>query len=876
MKRKFLTLVLLTIFMGCQGLSAFGYEYNYNRNINANYNSNMNSNLYSNINTNNNMNTNQNQSMINNNQTQSGVGQNSLQTGNRRFWNFSKSGNFDNSNYYDENAIYLQDKEQNAFSNNYQNLSTNIKYANLSQIEKLFNGDEVDYTKEPLMQIGYDFFSAPISNNVSTAGKYDDTYKFSIGEKISAYLYGDSVDVVAISGSQLLSPVVQTEVDSKGNIFIQGIGVVQAENKTIREVESAINKIASSKYNNLKIKLNVATGQDFSVFVYGHVNKPGKVVINNNSSILDALSAAGGVKKSGTLRKISYTNGKKTREVDLYKTLFTGSGDDIILRPNDKIFVGGIGNVVALKNGVEVPGIYEAKDGETLQKLISYAGGLLPGTQQNEVVLTSLDMKTLERSAKNISWTEANHTKLKTGDVVEFKEIYNSAENTVTIQGNIKHPATYAYKQGMRLSDILKDEKELLEETFITQAVIRRVSGKDNTIETIPVFLKEFFAGLNDPLLQPRDVINIYKNTNTEFVDIFGCISTPKHLTYVDDMRLDDVLTDIQFIESNIEEDKNEKDVSYKRGENNVLMGGTTNSSRVISAENVAVEITGKDDSTQVYYLYDIMINGNTMKNIILMPGDKVFFRTLRDNETIKNVKVSGFVKHPGVFRFVEGKRLIDMITMADGLTEDSDLRGIVFIRKNIQTKQVDLAQKNNDRDISLLEGRLASGYKQTDTAMEAKSNMITMLKQEQRDYKTKYTGQIALNIKNNDITKIKDIDNIEVQDGDEIYVPRMSNHVCVLGEVYNEQSFVYRNGMKVKGYIREVGGYTPNAARFRLYKVGVNGRAVKVHGWTKVAQGDTIVVPRKIAGNDWLTPVCDTLKGIASIMSTALVVTKW
>ena len=258
------------------------------------------------------------------------------------------------------------------------------------------------------------------------------------------------------------------------------------------------------------------------------------------------------------------------------------------------------------------------------------------------------------------------------------------------------------------------------------------------------------------------------------------------------------------------------------------------------------------------------------------MPGDKIFFRTLRSNETIKNVKVSGFVTHPGVFRFVEGKRLVDMITMADGLTKDADLRGTVFVRKNLQAKQVYLARKNNERDISLLEGRLASGYKQTDSSMEAKANMISMLKEEKNDYRSKYTGQIALNIKSNNLGKVRDIDNIEVQDGDEIYIPRMSNHVSVLGEVYNEQSFVYRHGMTVKGYIKEVGGYTPNAARFRVYKVGVNGRAVKAHGWTKIAQGDTIVVPRKIAGNDWLTPLCDTLKGLASIVATAFVVTRW
>ena len=61
---------------------------------------------------------------------------------------------------------------------------------------------------------------------------------------------------------------------------------------------------------------------------------------------------------------------------------------------------------------------------------------------------------------------------------------------------------------------------------------------------------------------------------------------------------------------------------------------------------------------------------------------------------------------------------------------------------------------------------------------------MIGMLKQDQKEFKNKYTGQIALNIKNNNLSKIKDSDNIEVQDGDEIYIPRMTNHVSVIGEV--------------------------------------------------------------------------------------------
>ena len=769
-----------------------------------------------------------------------------------------------------------------AFSNNYQNSadSSNLQQYQLSPIEELFNGKELDVTGKPLLQAGYDLFSSTTSSVNGTTGKFDNNYRLNIGEKVNVYLYGDSVDVMAISGANLLNPSTKTEIDSKGNLFVQGIGIVPAENKTISEVENAINRLAAQKYKSLKVRLTVAAGQDFSVFVYGQVNRPGKVLVGNNSSVFDALNAAGGVKKTGTLRNISYTSNGKTRQVDLYKTLFTASDDNIILRPNDKIFVDKIGNVVAIKNGVTVPGIYEIKEGENLQKAINYAGGLLPATQVTEVTLTSFDTKTRQKSADNISWTEAKNTKLHSGDAVEFRELYNNAENIVTIQGNVKHPTTYAYKEGMRLSDILKSEDELLEETFINQAVIRRVSGKDNSIETIPVFLKEFFAGMNDPILQPKDIINVYKNTNSTFVDVYGCVNIPKHLTYTEKMTLNDVMTDIQFLESDIKDtDEKEAEVSFKGSveENGVqLEAGTTNSNKLIPAENVAVEITGADGTTQLYYLYDIMINSDRIKSISILPEDKIFFRTLRGNEVMKTVKVSGFVKHPGVYTFVEGKNLVDMINMAGGLTKEADLRGIVFKRTNLQGKQAELARKNNERDIKLLEGRMASAYKPTEGDQQNKLDLINMLKTDEQSINKQYNGQIALNIKSNDLDKIRDLDNIEVQDGDDIYIPRTSNHVSVIGEVYNEQSFVFKKGANAKYYIKEVGGYTPNANKFRLYKVSVNGRAEKISNGSSIEPGDTIVVPRRVAGNDWITPVCDTLKGIASIIVMAFAINKW
>lgn len=766
---------------------------------------------------------------------------------------------------------------EDAFENNYQAEARENSFKSLSPIEKLFNNSDSAKADKIIRQVGYDIFSSSGGQGQS-AGKFGNSYKLNVGEKVNVYLYGDSVDIMAISGANLLNPMTKTEVDSKGDIFIQGIGVVKAENRTLGEVENSINSLAAQKYKSLKVKLTVSTGNEFSVFVYGQVNRPGKVVIGNNSTIIDALGAAGGVKKTGTLRNIQYTTGSKVKSVDLYKAIFMGNDNNIVLRANDKIFVDSIGKVVAFKNGVSTPGIYEVANNENLEQLIKYAGGLLPVTQTTSVTMTRLDNKTNERVAMNLSWANAKTTVLQSGDTVEFRKLYNEVENVVTIQGNIKHPATFAYKEGMRLSDILRSEYELLEETFINQAVIRRVSGQDNQITTIPVFLQEFFSGMNDPVLQPRDIISVYKNTNSQFVDVYGCINMPKHLTYKPNMTLKDVLTDIQFIESDMAQN-HESAVNYKHEpqQGEVRLNATTqNANRLIPTENVAVEITSPSGDTQLYYLYDIMINSDRIKNIVISPEDKIFFRTLRGNEVMKTVKISGFVKHPGVYSFVEGKKLTDIIETAGGLTSDAELRGIVFTRASLRNKQIDIALKNNDKDIQMLKGRVAGGFKQDKDDKQTKLDLINILENSEEEIVKNYTGQISLNIEKNDIKSISNADNLSVQDGDDIYIPRISNHVTVMGEVYNEQAFVYKKGTKAKYYIKKVGGYTPNANKFRTYKVSVNGRAKKIGKNAKIEPGDTIIVPRKIAGNDWIAPVCSALQGFGSLFVMIFGISKW
>lgn len=766
-----------------------------------------------------------------------------------------------------------------------------LKDQNQSPIEKIFSSDinkmqagSSDVNTVILKQIGYDFFQ-----NVSTSGmgKYDGTYKLNIGEKVKVYLWGDSVDVLSLNGSSLISPVADAQVDSQGNLFVPGIGETKADGYSVADVEKSLQTMASRKFSNIKVRISVSDQSDFAVFVYGYVNKPGKVAVGHNSSIIEALAAAGGVNKSGSLRSITYTSSSgQKQKVDLYETIFRGKDSNIRLRPNDRIFVGNIGSVIAIKNGVKIPGIYELSPSENIWNILSYAGGLLPSTDKNVLNIRTYNSQTGERISKDINKDAFASTKLSNGDIVEFRELYGKAENFITLEGNVKQPAIFEYKEGMKLSDILKDKNDLQEETFIYQAVIKRIDGDGQQVKVIPVSLEDFFNGGNNPSLEPRDVITVYKSTNTNFIEVYGCIDRPKQIPYTENLTLKDVLADIQFIVSS-NSDANIKDVNNNEelpteepaadSENTKMAIAASTSSVLLPSSNVAVEITDKDQNTKTYYLYDIFIQTDQTKSIKINPYDKIMFRPLRENEIIKTVKVSGFVNKPGVYRFVEGKKLVDMIEQAGGLDDEADLRGIVFTRASLANKSRKMVEEKNMKDIKLIQGQMASNLRPTQDDTEARMQMMKDIEEDNQNISSQLFGRIALDIKNNDLSKIKKDQNIEIQDGDEIFIPKESNHVTVIGEVYNETSFLYKDGKKAGYYIKMGGGYTPNARRTKIYKIGVNGRAKRTHLLTSnsIEPGDTIVIPRKIRGNDWIDMVTKSLQTIVGMLSSVFILAK-
>ncbi|HWT77270.1 MAG TPA: SLBB domain-containing protein, partial [Candidatus Methylomirabilis sp.] len=253
-------------------------------------------------------------------------------------------------------------------------------------------------------------------------------------------------------------------------------------------------------------------------YVIGEVVRPGTYTISPFSTVLDALFAAGGPTKMGTLRTIRITrNGRVLEEVDLYDFLLRG---ERILGPplqaGDTVFVQHIGPVAGITGEVKRPGIYELQLGTTLDALVAMAGGPLPTAQLDRVQVERYQGsggKVVRDIAFRTSGAPEGSESLRDGDLVTVFQGIDRLQNVVTLEGFVKSPGQYEWKPGLHVSDIVRPDA-LLAEAYRNRVEIIRVRS-DFTREVLTVDLRQLWASnptpdpARDIVLLPLDKISV-------------------------------------------------------------------------------------------------------------------------------------------------------------------------------------------------------------------------------------------------------------------------------------------------------------------------------------------------------------------------------
>ena len=806
----------------------------------------------------------------------------------------------------------------------------------LSPIEKDFlpRTQKLGFT---LKQFGYEFFKR--TSQLSLSIPVDSSYILGPGDELFVYVIGNPPGID-------LSKINRLVVDRQGKIYIPGIGVFYVWGMPLGEAERLISKSIGAN-----IKLTVGRLRTFPVYVSGEVNRPGSVVVTGVNTVIDAISMAGGIKKSGTLRNVIITRktqkGFKKIHIDFYKLLLEGKPVDFRLKDGDVIFVGSIGKVAGVAGKVKRPGIYELKGKETIKDLIHMAGGLLPSGYKYKVVIERYENnKFLNILEGQLDDEKFISQPVKDGDLIIIKQIATIPENAISVEGytpypgvyeykkgltlsqflkpdfffpdsnmkfglierqyppgsppkyitfspedilkgkenislkpmdriilyrfgkakdidfnkvkdafvvegEIKYPGVYAYKKGIKLSDILTPD--LLEiNTNLYYAEIERRNPKTLDIEQIVKFAPiDILNKKEDIALHKLDVVKFYPKYVNPPIRISGLVKHSYYIPYHKGIKLSEALSKAEFTEDikNLKAEifrkifqkgpTNPTAKSFNTETNSTETNSTeTNSTEVESvekAENIKAKAeTGKEiikQNVASVFLYDLLIKKDISKDIPLNPGDRIVIQQIKPEEIVDKVTVYGYVKKPGVYPIGENTTLYDILKAAGGFRKNAYPQGIVILRKSVKEMQ----KKRLATAISLMKQELTkeeAGIMQSDltpqelharqSAFEAKRKLLEEME------KVQVTGRISGVIVPKDIEKLKNSPyNILLEDGDEIYIPKKPGSILVFGEVYNPSALVYVKGMTVKDYLAKAGGLTKDADKDNVFVIKADGSVV-------------------------------------------------
>jgi protein involved in polysaccharide export with SLBB domain len=199
-------------------------------------------------------------------------------------------------------------------------------------------------------------------------------------------------------------------------------------------------------------------------------------------------------------------------------------------------------------------------------------------------------------------------------------------------------------------------------------------------------------------------------------------------------------------------------------------------------------------------------------------------------------------------------------VKRAGGLLPYADINGAKLVRKK---EKLDTAQIKR-LAMSAVKSSSDSKYADTATTVAAKelSNPTT---------------DVALDLAKI-MAKPNSDDDVTLQDGDELIIPRFNNTVSVGGEVLKPVTVQYESGRGFGSYLSAAGGFTRNAYKSRAFVVYPNGRSAKSHSflgirsYPRVTPGSSIFVPLKPEGNSFDPAKAGILVSAFSAVMTALV----
>lgn len=198
-------------------------------------------------------------------------------------------------------------------------------------------------------------------------------------EPTNQYAVGiDDVLEINVQGHDDLKTVAR--VTSDGAISFPLIGTINVKGKSLSEIEKEISeKLADGFVKYPVVSAVLSSTRSLKFFVYGEVKSPGRYVLEEDMTVLKALSASGGVTIDGLYGRVKLKRKQKDKpeyeEINIsLHNKHSNTGGDMPLQAEDIIIVERNKDFYVYGEVIK-PGKFTLENNMTVLKAISLAGG---------------------------------------------------------------------------------------------------------------------------------------------------------------------------------------------------------------------------------------------------------------------------------------------------------------------------------------------------------------------------------------------------------------------------------------------------------------------------------------------------------------------
>jgi len=686
---------------------------------------------------------------------------------------------------------------------------------------------------------GYTIFGLDFFRNRSTAfnpnlsGPVDANYRVHPDDQLALILTGD------VEASYSLP------VSREGFIVIPQVGQVYVNDLTLAEVENVLYRQLGRVYSGVRrgpgatthFYITPARLGSNQIYVTGDVLRPGSYRISSAATTLTALYAAMGPSDNGSLRGVLIRRGGAIVDtLDVYDYLLNGNtAHDARLNNGDLVFVPVHGPRVRIVGEIARPATYEIKPNETLADAIRFAGGFTATAARQRVQIERIlppaqrvaggrDRIVFEVVAPQFASGTGPSISIVDGDVIRVFSVASRVRNRIYVRGDVWSPGAVGLSTGMKVSDALRLAGGVRPDVYLGQVLIARTMPDSSRVELRASLRDTTGAVINDIPLQEDDEIRVFSTSEfrpTRYVAINGAVRKSGQFPYREGMTVRDLV----LLAGGLDQSAYLNEAEVARLPDNRAGGATATTFRIPLDSSYIFERApdGK-------YLGPPGLPAPSGPNpeVVVKPYDNILILRQPNWELQRTAVIAGEVKYPGRYSLkTKTERITDLIERAGGLTRDGYANGVTFYRTQNGV------------------GRI--GIELPDVLRNPRSP-----------------------------------DNLPLQDGDSLYIPRYNAVVNVQGAVNSPVAVTYASGKSIDYYIRAAGGPSLKADVKRAYVTQPNGKvqARENHfllpdGVPRPLPGSTVFVPDRDASQPGTAALLANISSAVQVLATlvALVV---